>query len=383
MSAPAPQLQGTESPSQIEFLWERYRRLIQVIVGALFLALLGNYGWRYMEQTKIDAKWSKFASSIALDKGYIDTKNAGDSLTDQVAQLSEEDLDGALAAADSNQKPFVLLAIARNAMHAGKWDRAEKALTDLEKEFPNHSLVQSSPYPVQLRKEVKKDEKEETPNQRRKPEYEPAKAGSVVALMREQIVAAKAYQAPPQFAPVTPPATATKLKFTVTGDRTFVIALMDQTPLHRDKAIELAKANFWKDLHVDEIQRPGEGFTKGLARQMHFGYESTKDLDSTKWTTTEPSKNTVAFEASDLSHFPGAVSARTEADGMSAVDRIFIVFDDASRYDGERCVFGYVVEGLDVIKSICEEPMTAQEEEAGRGKPAQNVKIESVEVLGG
>ncbi|MCB9884401.1 MAG: peptidylprolyl isomerase [Planctomycetes bacterium] len=383
MSATPPQLEGSESPSQIEFLWERYRRLIQVIVGALFLALLGNYGWRYMEQTKLDSKWSKFASSISLDEGYVDIKNAGDSLTDQVDQMSAAELDTALAAADSTQKPFVLLAIARNAMHEANWDRAEKALADLEKEFPNHSLVQSSPYPVQIRKEVKKDEKEEATNQRRKPEYEPAQAGSVVGLMREQIAAAKVYQPPAQFAPITPPADATKVKFTVTGGRSFVIALMDQTPEHKAKFLDLARKNFWVGLHVDEIQRPGEGFTKGLARQMHFGYESTKELDSTKWTTTEPSKNTVPFENSDLSHFPGAVSARTEADGKSAVDRIFIVADDASRYDGERCVFGYVVEGLDAIKSICEEPMTAQEEEAGRGKPAQSVAIESVEVLGG
>lgn len=267
-----PQLEGSESPSQIEFLWERYRRLIQVIIGALLVALLLNYGWRYMEQAKLDSKWSKFAASISLDESYVDVKKASDSLTDMVDRLSKEQLDAALAGADSSQKPFVLLAIARHAMHAKEWDRAEKALSDLEREFPGHALVQSTPYPVQLRKDVKKDEKEkETANPRRKPELEPAKEGSVVGLLREQIAAAKTYQVPDQFAPVTPPAEATKVKFTMTGGRTFVIALMDQAPLHKAKFLELAKANFWVGIHVDEIQRPGEGFTQGLARQMHFG----------------------------------------------------------------------------------------------------------------
>lgn len=382
MSASPPQIEGTEAPNQIEFLWERYRRLIQVVVGALFAALLLNYAWGHMEQGKVNSKWSAFAASIALDQSYVDVKNAADCLTDMVAKLSSEELDKALAAADDTQKPFVLVAIVRHAMHASQWDRAEKALAQLEQGYPNHALLQTSAYPVQLRPEVKNDEKDEASSPRKKVEYEPAKSGSVASMLREQIAAAKAYSPPEHFAPIVVPPEAQKVKFTVTGGRSFVIALMDQTPEHKAKFLELAKAEFWKGLHVDEIQRPGEGFTRGLARQLHLGYESTKDLDSTKWTTTEPSKHTVAFESSTLSHFPGAVSARLDADGKSAVDRMFIVADDASRYDGERVVFGYVVEGLDAIKSICEEPMmTNQEEEAGRGKPAEKVAVESIEVL--
>ncbi|MFM1918631.1 MAG: hypothetical protein RLZZ303_265 [Candidatus Hydrogenedentota bacterium] len=383
MAAMPPQLEGTETPSQIEFLWERYRRLIQVIVGAILVALLLNYGWQYMQQRETDSKWSAFAASIGLEKSYSDVKNAMDSLADAVTGMSAADLDKAKGSADAAQKPYVLVAIARQAMSSGDWARAEQALSELESQFPQHPLVKTNPYPVQVREVVKKEGDDADQNPNKKPELKPTKEGSVVSLMREQIAAAKSYTRPEQFAKVEPPADAKKVKFNLTGGRSFTIALMPQTPKHQEKFLELAKANFWVGIHVDEIQRPGEGFAQGLPHQLHLGYESTKDLDRTKWTTTDPSKNTVEFEATNLSHFPGAVSARVDADGKSAVDRFFVIGDDAARYDGERVVFGYIVEGLEAVTSICEEAMSAQEEASGRGKPSENIAVESIEVIGG
>lgn len=381
MAASPPKLEGTVSPSQIEFLWERYKRLVQVIVGALLVAMLANYGWKYLQQRETDAKWSNFAASIGLEKSYTDTKNPMESLADLVAGVSAESLDKAKQGADAATKPLVLLAIARQAIGTGQWDRAEQALKDLEAGFPNHPFVQSSDYPVQVREAIKPegDDADRAPNQ--KPEFKPAKAGSMVGLMREQIAAARQYTPPAHFAKVEPPADAKKVKFKLTGDRSFTIALMPQTPLHQEKFLELAKANFWLGIHINEIQRPGDGFAQGQPRQLHFGYESTKDLDRSKWSTTDPSKNAIEFEKANLSHFAGAVAARTGADGKSEVDRIYIVGDDASSQDESRVVFGYVVEGLEVVQALCDEAMSAQEATMGRGRPSENIAIEAIEVL--
>jgi len=381
MAASPPKLEGSVSPSQIEFLWERYKRLVQVIVGALLVAMLANYGWGYMQQRQVDTKWSGLATSIGLEKTYIDTKNAMESLTDLVVGVSAESLDKALQGADSATKPIVLLAVARHAVAAANWDRAEQALKDLEAGFPNHPFVQSSEHPVQVQEVVKPEGEDQDRAPNEKPKFKPAKAGSMVSLMREQIAAARQYSPPAHFAKIEPPADAKKVKFNLTGGRSFTIALMPQAPLHQEKFLELAKANFWVGIHVNEIQRPGEGFAQGQPRQLHFGYESTKDLDRSKWNTTEPSKNTIEFENSKLSHFPGAVAARTGADGKSEVDRIYIVGDDASSQDESRVVFGYVVEGLEAVRALCEEAMSAQEEAMGRGRPAENLAIESIEVF--
>ena len=109
----------------------------------------------------------------------------------------------------------------------------------------------------------------------------------------------------------------------------------------------------------------------------------TKDGNLMKeWITTEPSKHLLDFEDNPLSHFAGAVSGRVGVDGKSCADRFWIVADDASSVDGERVVFGYVVEGLDVVKRACEESMSAQEESAGRGRPTANIRVTSVKVDG-
>ena len=41
-------------------------------------------------------------------------------------------------------------------------------------------------------------------------------------------------------------------------------------------------------------------------------------------------------------------------------------------------MFGYVVEGLDVVEEICRASMTAQEETSGMGAPTENITIKSV-----
>jgi cyclophilin family peptidyl-prolyl cis-trans isomerase len=56
--------------------------------------------------------------------------------------------------------------------------------------------------------------------------------------------------------------------------------------------------------------------------------------------------------------------------------------NDNPTMDGNDVVFGFVVEGLDVVKRVCELSFdTSQEEDSGRGKPSERVRVESVTVL--
>lgn len=384
MSAQPPtSLEGTHAPSQIELLWERYRPLVWTIVAAIALAMAGNYAWKYFQQKETNKEWSGLSQLVGLDEMYAEPRQptpfyVPPSLTDALRDSDLAELEQGLSSAIDAQKPYLLLAIARKAMQEEKWDRAVAALDELESKYPNHVLVKTSDYPVQVRKPADSDA--EPTNPPKKPELEPAVQGSPVSMMRQQIEAARSYATPEQFARIEPPADAPKVQFTFSNGASFVVALMPEyAPKHIEAFLSLAEAGHWVGMAVDEIIRPND--LAQQPREMHLGFASTKDDDRTKWITTEPAVKPVEFEASKLSHFAGAVSGRVEADDKSSADRFWIVADDAPRHDGERTVFGYVVEGLDQVARIAELSMSAQEEQRGRGRPAENVRITEVKKL--
>jgi hypothetical protein len=378
---PTSSAQGTQAPSQIELFWERYRSIIYVVLLAVLGALVVNYGWKKYSQGKVDAQWSQFAATVGLDTAYSDTDAQSDSVMDRLDAIDSAQLKAELAAASEKQKPFLLMAIARKAVRAKDWPAAEAALQELETKYPQHSLVKSTPHPVQAQEFIKPDPTaQQAPGSKPKPiEWKPPVQGSAVSLVRAQIEKAKSYTPPSQFAKPEIPADAEKWKFELSGESgSFTLALMPQTPLHRAAFHELASQAepFWKGLAIDEIRRPAKNNEQ--PRELHLGLESSRSQNKDEWTDTEPSKHVVEFEKTKLSHFAGAVSGRNEKDGKSCVDRLWICVDDAPRYDGERVIFAYVVEGLDNLKRVCESTMTAQEEEAGRGKPADTIRIVNV-----
>ncbi|MCR9244435.1 MAG: peptidylprolyl isomerase [bacterium] len=385
MTATTPQpMEGTDAPSQIEYLYERYKPLLRVLLILLIAAFAVYYFMKWQRQSAIDEHWTNFAVSIGMEGAYAEG-GMQKSMTDLLADRELSGLEARLGDAGDAQAPYLLLAVARKAMIEGSWERAESALADLESRFPDHDLVRSTDFPLQIR-EVKEDENEDKnqpPRRNRKIEYEDPVAGSVVKRMRDQIAAAKAYETPKQFARIEPPADAKKVKIEFGGDYgSITIALMEaQAPETCKKFEALARSEFWKDLSVDEIQRDGSAVYAKRPMQFHIGYQTTKEPDRTKWTKTDESEHLVDFEDGGLSHFPGAVAARVGKDGMSAVDRIYICGEDASSQDDRRVVFGYVIEGLETVQQICEASMTAQEEESGTGVPTDNITVTAVTVI--
>lgn len=374
-------MEGTHAPSPFEMLWDRYRSLIITVVGALFLALAGNQGWQLYTQSQNDSKWSGFAASIGSAVTYTDVSKAYESLAEQLGAVEIASLEKSMASADASQKPYYLLAIARKSMMDGELDRSEQALKDLEAGYPKHELVAATKNAVQSR-EREEEPENATPAQKAKLGWQPAREGSVVTLMREQLAAARGFKLPSSFSKPEIPAEAPKVKIDFGDTGSITVALMPQAPQHVAKFLELAKAEggaFWTGQAVDEIQRGTD--SRDQPAMLHIGYASTKDEDITKWTTTEPSEHQLDFEENNLSHFPGALSASEEADGKSCADRFWICVDDDVNSDGERVVFGYVIEGLEVLRTICDSTLSAQDEARGRGRPEQIIRVTAVTVL--
>jgi cyclophilin family peptidyl-prolyl cis-trans isomerase len=380
MSATPPStLEGTEAPNPFEVLWERYRSLILTVITAVLLALVGNSLWTYMQKEAVSENWSQFSASLGMEAFYADPEAGVYSMPDALEKLEMADLEKGLAEASEAQKPYLHLAIARKAMLESDWDRATSALAAIESGYPKHDLLAVTKRAVQSRDPKKVEDGEETPTE---PQWEDGAEGSVVSLMKKQIEDAKNFQLPVSFQKPEIPADAKKVKFTFGDYGSFTMALMPSAPKHAQALLDLVTKDdgaWWKGIAVDEIHRSTKGGKQPYS--LHFGLETSKDDDRTKWSATEPSTHQVEWEDTGLSHFAGAVAASPEAEGMSCCDRLWISVDDEASMDGNRVVFAYVVEGLDVLRAICEAGLDIQDEERGQGRPTENIRITAVEAL--
>ena len=81
-----------------------------------------------------------------------------------------------------------------------------------------------------------------------------------------------------------------------------------------------------------------------------------------------------------LSHTRGAISmARKGNDYNSASCQFFIVHKDCPQLDGSYAVFGYVLEGMDVVDSVCEN--TPVQDRNGSVLPEDQPIIESIRIV--
>lgn len=386
-------------PSALELLWERHKRLVQAIFWLLLLALVGYYALRFYQQAQTDKQWTGFSNAALLSKSYstdetdlrsFNIYESMGSLLDAVRDTTDDHFDRAMAAADDNQKPYLLWLKACRAAKVGDLDGATKAVEQLKASYPNHQLCKQTPYPVQARDTVekpKKDKEDAKPPVDEEPELKAAQAGSPADLLIQNLKAAKEFAAPTQFTPPVIPADAPRYRITLDGEYgSFVIALLPgAAPKLCAKFEELATKNFWDGIKVDEITRPGSRRNRFMEplRQFHFGFESTRtEANRTDWDTTTASKeeNTVE-EFTNLSHFPGAVAARMR-DGKCEVDRLYVCESDSPGQDETSQVFGYVVEGLENVRKVCDASFDrAEDEEIGRGKTAENISVVSVTKL--
>jgi cyclophilin family peptidyl-prolyl cis-trans isomerase len=396
-----PPLAGSHTPDTLELLWERNRKLIQAAFWLLVAGLIGYYGLQYYERGQKNAQWSDFASSVLLTDTYSPQKTDGElasaesalsSLLTDLKETPTTELEAALARADAAQAPFLLWLLANKAARAGDAEAAAKARDSLRSRFPNHPLCAESDYPVQVRDPIPEDkdkkdksDKDKQAKPDKEPELQPAKAGSPIGIVVDQLQAAKAFSEPSQFRKPEIPPDAPRYRIAFEGDYgELVVALMPTAaPLHCAKFDSLVTSNFWNGIKVDEIIRPGSSRWGEQVREFHFGFESTRtEASRTDWDTTTASvADHVVEEVSPLSHFAGALAARSR-DGKSEVDRLHLCETDSPSRDERRQVFGYVVEGIETLRRICDVDFARSEDQAlGRGAPAENIVIKSITKL--
>lgn len=430
-----PQIQGQiEAPNPIELFWEKNKRVVIFGAIAAVVALAINYLIQFQIRRGTAERWSALAHAARLDHAYSDLGERWASVQAQLQQADQmaaqnpqmaqtamfqkqfalsnfyqelarrqidaldEEIKGAdaaaleqIVAAGDARSPLALWTIANRAYVSGDFESAKTRLQKLQADFPQHFLCATSSYPVQWRDEVKKDDKDEDkpdPRRKQKPELVPAVAGSAVSLLLEQIRAEQEFRAAnPRFFEPAQPTSAETIVFEIENAGTIKIRLFDQAaPKHAAKFIELARAEFWKGMRVHEIRREPQPnqFDRDVPNELAFGWKSTRDEDDrAKWVPGEVDEaNTIDWEQTELSHFPGTVAVEIAKVGKSQVERIVINGDDAAQQaDGSRVIIGRVVEGMDVVEDIVNAGFAdATSVTSGRGKPEESYVIKAVRV---
>jgi peptidylprolyl isomerase len=104
--------------------------------------------------------------------------------------------------------------------------------------------------------------------------------------------------------------------------------------------------------HVSRIKElANKGFYNGLLFHRVID-KFVAQLGGKEGDLNHGSGKNIKFEKSTKNHIRGAVSMARGADKNSADSQFFIVLEDSPFLDGEYVVFGFVVDGMDVVDKI-------------------------------
>ena len=162
-----------------------------------------------------------------------------------------------------------------------------------------------------------------------------------------------------------------------TSDGPMQIALFgDLAPNHVRNFIALAKAGYYDQLFVERViheQNPTTGQeVHMLEAGCPLGTGETKSGSIGYWLKQE-------FTPADkMTHEEGTVGACHAEDADTAGTRFYINLTKAPFLDGNYTVFGKVVEGLDVMRKIAQEPVVHDE---GVSRPEKSIVIHKVTIL--
>ena len=171
----------------------------------------------------------------------------------------------------------------------------------------------------------------------------------------------------------TPPALEDDVTYTAKidiQDYGTVTVKLDQSaaPITCANFVELAESGFYDGLTFHRIMdgfmiQGGDPEGNGTGGSEH---EIVGEFSSNGWDNP-------------LSHKRGAISMARSNDPNSASSQFFIVQQDATFWDGDYAVFGYVTDGMDVVDAVCE---AAQPTDGNGTIPAdQQPVITSITIL--
>lgn len=137
----------------------------------------------------------------------------------------------------------------------------------------------------------------------------------------------------------------------------------DTAPNHVENFLELSRSKFYD----------GTLFHRVIKGFMIQGGDPLSKDDNPANDGTGNGPRSLKAEFSSRLHTRGVLSMARGGHPDSASCQFFIVHQDAHSLDGKYTVFGYVIEGMDVVDKIATTPVDGQ-------KPREKMVVRSVEV---
>ncbi len=290
-----------------------------------------------MQQKEIAAKdgsWEKLNGRLDRDQSTGMFRGEPSALSALAVELK-----------DTVAGPSARLAEVESRFRSGDYAGALGAIDALEREHPTHHYVTGT-FVI---------------------------GGETVTLtqsLRKQVQAREAFDKthPGLFANPEPAADAPKVRL-VTDKGAIVVALyVGRAPKHCENFLKLCREGYYNST---KFHRVIEGF------MIQGGDPNSKEGDPATWGLGGPGYKIDAEPSDDLFHFAGMLAmAKTGGDTQSSGSQFYITADAAHQLDGQYTVFGKVLEGMDVVKSI-----NAAPNQQGTDRPATPVVLTATEVL--
>lgn len=414
------------APNPLELFWETHKKKILFGVVMLGIVLAGNAYRKYQQNKNRNYRWNLFAKGLNLEKGYapldldvpdfssifqrganatkgpqsnaygVDiavggywTKLKEKRLHDLAARSKEEleqtisDLEGESGAR------WALWALACKYRAEGKETDVKQVLDRIAKidaDFPTSKESKFPPIYVPL-PDLPEDQ-EEDDDDARVPEA--FRKTSIDKFMLTSVKKDQEYKLkrPDLFAAPEPDAKPVITFETSIG--TILVRLYGKkAPKHCANFIEKCESGFYNGLYFHQIQKQkkatsGFNVSSGFTAELCFlGNPKAKDEDRSTWGDDYHSEKQIDFEDNGISHFPFMLAADRQMGKLNSDSEIvyFTGNDCARERDQAYVVFGRVMEGHEIIrKLVTAKLMTTPQEEAGLGKPKEDIKVIKVTV---
>jgi len=337
----APTAVTFATPDDDKNAFQRFVEVAWKPAAVLILAIAGYAIYRSitsMQEAKdLDKSWSQLTAAAAAKPANPLSIEA-----DPAALMAvHEKLKGMPAA------PWSLWAAATNAAERSEWDSALAALEALKKEHANHPLVKD-------RLAVK----------------DGGEAISLVEELERRCKEQKSWRSThAQLFENPAPAEGSPRVRIKTDQGDIVVALYaKEAPKHVENFLKLCREGYYNGTRFHRVVKDF---------MIQGGDPNSKGEDKASWGQGGPDYK-IDKEENSLHHFPGYLSAaKKPSDEQSSGSQFFITTADSTRLDGQHVVYGKVVEGMDIVRSI-----EGGEIEAGSAdRPAKPVVLLSAEVL--
>jgi cyclophilin family peptidyl-prolyl cis-trans isomerase len=166
-----------------------------------------------------------------------------------------------------------------------------------------------------------------------------------------------------------PPEGSPRVRLTTSAGEIEIALYAERAPEHVENFLKHCREGFYDGT---KFHRVVQGF------MIQGGDPNSREEDPTSW-GQGGTDYTLEPEDSGLYHFAGVLSAaKKPTETEESGSQFFLTTDAAHHLDGQHTVYGQVVGGMEIVRTIAQAPVSP---EGSRDRPLEPVTVEATEVV--